>query len=191
LLGLAARISLCVIAAVVLGFGATWALLDSIAARSAIQNGAWDTNLAVGGAGSGPYLRAAVALTGLFALNRSETIYYSARRDSGGAALDGKCSYRIEGRDPDARWWSITSYAADNFLIPNSANRYSVSQSNAERSLDGSFVIRASVAPESGNWIPTAREGFTLTLRLYNPGVAVSEGPGDVELPRILKEACS
>src|SRR6202008_3721538 len=91
-----------------------------------VSNGAWQTNLATGSSAADPYLRTYIALTGVLALNKSETIYYEANRDSAGEPLDGKCSYRIDGKDPDARWWSITVYGKDHFLLPNPQKRYSV-----------------------------------------------------------------
>jgi len=56
-----------------------------------ITNGPWSTSLTNGSAQSDPYRRAMVAIHGLFALNRSEAIYYSANADSDGHRLDGDC----------------------------------------------------------------------------------------------------
>ena len=88
-----------------------------------------------------PYLRAYVAVHGLLALGREETIYYTATNDSEGQTLDGNCSYRVEGRDLPARWWGITAYGADDFLIPNPADRYSVSMNSVARRADGTFAV--------------------------------------------------
>jgi hypothetical protein len=180
------------VAAVVLGVGSAY-----VAARYAtggetfVTNGPWATNLATGGADADMYTRTFVALTGLLALNKDETIYYNATEDSAGDALDGRCSYRVEGRDPDARWWSITVYGTDHYLIDNPANRYSVSQTSIARAPDGTFVVRLSAVEETGNWIATSPDGFQVTLRLYNPGASVKEKPADAPLPAIVKEACS
>ena len=84
-----------------------------------VSDGPWSTSLDTGSSEGGPYLRARIAVHGLLALSREETVYYSALRDSDGADLVGNCSYRLEGRDPPTRWWSITAYGADDFLIPN------------------------------------------------------------------------
>ncbi|MBI1212881.1 MAG: DUF1214 domain-containing protein [Alphaproteobacteria bacterium] len=178
--------------AIVLGLcsaylGAFWVL----AGDAQVQNGAWQTNLLIGSETADPYLRTYVALTGLLALNKSETIYYQTDRDSAGQPFDGRCSYRIDGNDPDARWWSITVYGTDHFLLPNASRRYSVNKNNVLRSADGSFSIRLSTTPEEGNWIATSEDGFELTLRLYNPGESVRERPDAVPLPSITKEACS
>ncbi len=59
------------------GLALTWASVF-LTHFGTVRNGPWETSLAVGSAQSGPYLRAYVAVHGLLALNRSETIYYNA-----------------------------------------------------------------------------------------------------------------
>ena len=139
----------------------------------------------------GTTLKLARNMTGLLALNKSETIYYEANEDSAGQALDGKCSYRIDGKDPDARWWSITVYGTDHFLLPNPGKRFSVTKTEVVRGADGAFSARLSTTPEDGNWIATSEHGFEITLRLYNPGDSVRDRPDAVPLPSITREACS
>jgi hypothetical protein len=156
-----------------------------------VADGPWRTNLETGSAASGPYLRASVAVHGLLALNRSETIYYTAARDGSGAPLDGACTYKVEGRDPPTRWWSITAYGADDFLIPNPAGLYSASKPSVTRAADGTFTVTVARARADGDWIPVAPGRFSLTLRLYNPDPAVAADPAHVALPTIVKERCA
>lgn len=180
------------VAAVVLGLGsAHLAIRGAMPADAIVKNGPWTANLAAGGSNADDYTRTAVALAGLLALNKDETIYYGATADSAGEPLDPNCGYRIEGSDPDARWWSITAYADDHFLIDHPSKRYAVSKTNVVRAADGTFVIRASLQEEAQNWIATSKDGFQLTLRLYNPGQTVRDDPASVALPAIVKEACS
>lgn len=189
-MGYALRLLGATVLAALLAFGALALSVRGDRSSSALRNGAWDTDLRVGSAASDLWLRAQIALCCVLALNRTETVYFSASRDSAGEPLDGRCTYRLEGRDLDARWWSVTSYANDNFLIPNPQNKYSVSKTNAERQLDGTWTARASLEPTDGNWLPTARDGFVLTLRLYNPSKALQESLESAPLPTITKEAC-
>lgn len=191
-MGFVLRLFGSLVLALVLGLASAYYALN-VAMRndSSVANGPWVTNLETGGTNADNYVRTFVAITGLLALNKDETIYYTATTDSAGEALRGNCSYRIEGRDPDARWWSITLYGNDYFLIDNPANRYSVSQSNVVRSADGTFVIRLSTVAEQGNWIATSPDGFDVTLRLYNPGDTVKANPSAAPLPSIAKEACT
>jgi hypothetical protein len=177
--------------ALVLGLGSAYVAIFTLRGDAQVKNGPWQTNLLAGSAAADPYVRTYIALVGLLALSKNETIYYEATEDSAGEPLDGKCSYRIDGHDPDARWWSITVYGKDHFLLPNPRKRYSVSKSNIVKSADGSFSVRLSTTPDDGNWIATSEEGFELTLRLYNPSPSVSQRPDAVALPTITKEACS
>lgn len=177
--------------AIALGLGSAYFSVMSLSGAHTIRNGPWTTSLETGGTNAGMYTRAYVALAGLLALNKDETIYFGATHDSTGAALDAACAYRIEGHDPDARWWSVTLYGRDHYLIANPSNRYSVSKSNVTRATDGTFVIRLSASPEPNNWIATSPDGFQITLRLYNPGETVKANPAAAPLPSIVKEACA
>jgi hypothetical protein len=156
-----------------------------------ISNGPWRTNLLIGSSGGDSYVRARVAVHGLLALNRSETIYFTATTDNSGQPLDGACTYQITGHDPDARWWSITAYGPDDFLIPNPVDSYSISKNSVVRQSDGSFTASVGSAATVQNWIPTARGQFSLTLRLYNPGNAVAANPAGATLPAIVRGACT
>jgi hypothetical protein len=189
-MGYALRLLGATVLAALLAFAAlAWSVRGDHSAI-ALRNGAWDTDTRIGSAASDLWLRAQIALCCVLALNRTETVYFSATRDSAGEGLDGKCTYRLEGNDLDARWWSVTSYASDNFLIPNAQSKYSVSKTNVEWLADGKWIARAAPEPVEGNWLPTARDGFTLTLRIYNPSKALQDGLATATLPTIVKEAC-
>src|SRR6202035_3402782 len=177
------KVLLTLIAGIALGLATTWATVIRPNGSGGVADGPWRTSLAAGSSEGGPYLRAYVAVHALLALSRAETIYYNASEDSEGHALDGHCSYRIEGRDPPARWWSITAYGADDFLIPQPDDRYSVSMNSVARRADGAFAITLSKAQAEGNWIPVAAGRFTLTIRLYNPQAAVVADPVHVAMP--------
>lgn len=186
------RLLASIVLALVLGLGSAYVAVRNAAPEdSSVKNGPWTANLAAGGTNADDYTRTAVALAGLLALNKEETIYYGATEDSAGEPFDPACAYRVDGRDPDARWWSITAYGTDHFLIDHPSKRYSVSKSDVVRAPDGSFVVRVSTTQEAQNWIASSKDGFQLTLRLYNPGATVRDDPAGVTLPSITKEACS
>lgn len=153
----------------------------------AVSNGPWRTSTVTGGTDADLYTRASVAVSGLFALNRSETLYFSADETDTHRKLRARCSYAIEGKPLDARWWSVTAYADDNFLIPNPAQRFSYNMGNLKNGPDGSFRITAAPARQEGNWLPTGSGdgGFSLLLRLYNPGPELLANPAAVRLPSI------
>jgi hypothetical protein len=186
----ASKIAAIIAAGAMLGVIATWLTVVRGDLPENIANGPWKTSLATGSAQSDPYTRAYTALHGLFAMDRTEALYFVARTDSSGQPLDGACRYRIVGRDPSARWWSITAYGADDYLIPNPMQRYAVTASAIARQADGSFVVQIGGTGGGSNWIAAGNGRFSLTLRLYNPGPDVTLDPGNAALPLIAKIDC-
>ena len=179
------------IAAVVAGAGSALWMLFSLPEDMTVENGPWRTTLEAGSEESGMYTRAGVALIGLLALNKSEAVYYVARTDSEGRPMRSTCDYVVQGLPLPARWWSATLYGRYTFLIPNELERYSYNHKNIEYNSDGSFTIKVSNEPADGNWLPSGDEKLLhLVLRLYNPGPEVYEHPGEIELPRIVREEC-
>jgi hypothetical protein len=185
------KVAAAIAAGIVLGLFATWLITArGVGTGGDVVNGPWRTSLLTGSTQNDMAHRAIIALHGLFALNRHETIYYNAMTDSAGNKLSGAKCYRIDGRDPPARWWSITAYGADDFLIPNAANRYSISKTSIVRGGDGRFtakVLRNAAAPDE---IAAGDGAFSLTLRLYNPDPEVADNPAHVALPAIREEPC-
>tara|TARA_R110002124_G_scaffold67064_4_gene182308 strand:+ start:1059 stop:1634 length:576 start_codon:yes stop_codon:yes gene_type:complete len=180
-----------VLVALVLGLGALAATMRAGLGDSAVRVGPWSANLSVGGVDADAVTRARVALFGLLALDKKETIYFTARTDDAGERLSGSCTYVLKGHDLAARWWSVTAYGDDSYLIPNDANIYSFSKPSVKREADGSYIVRVSAAPQEGNWVPVAAgKTFDMTARFYNPDAAAVEQPDAVQLPSITKEGC-
>ena len=180
------------IVALVLGIGtAIWAIVSPPKNLTA-NNGPWRTNLAVGSPQNGMYLRATVSLMGLFALNRSETIYFVAEADGDGKSLHSGCDYRVEGSDLDARWWSITLYGRDTMLIPNEQERYSYNGGNVEHDESGKFVIVVDGRPGPGyDWvgdIEFSRDSKHIAYRAkaQDRWVVALDGQPDPQYDRIL-----
>lgn len=140
--------------------------------------GPWTTSSATGSSDAGPLLRAQVALRGLLALTAREAIYLNADADSAGRPLDGGCTYRLAGAAPAARWWSITAYDAEGYLIATPAGRYSIGSA-------GDAAIDATVGP-GGGITTLAGQPFELTLRAYNPQPSLLSG----EMPVITRLSC-
>jgi hypothetical protein len=176
-----------------IGYFSVEPMLTLITNRSGVNNGPWGTSLAIGSTSANPYLRAWVAEHGLLALAKSETIYLTAYVDDNGGPLLGNCDYRIEGKAPDTRWWSITAYGSDDFLIPNEQRRYSWSCTEMKLEPGGRFTIYMSKTPKEGYWLPAGdAKKLSLALRLYNPGRAYYDYATlkTVELPHIIREGC-
>ena len=179
------------LAAVSAGLGATWATLRTAVTGHGLQVGAWRTNTVSGGVDADLYTRAHVARVGLLALAREETMYFVAERDDRGHRLRSACRYRVRGAPPDARWWSITAYADDFLLFPDSRHRYSLNGDTVRLDGDGQFTLLTGPEPQPGAragaaWLPTPGDrGLVLTLRLYNPGAGLAAAPGSLVPPSI------
>ncbi len=187
----ALQLTAVVLAAAVAGALATKPLLAYLIDRYALRNGPWRTSIDTGSASANPYERAAVALAGLYALTPAEAVYFTAFTDSAGETLRGECRYRLRGTPPPARWWSLTAYGADHYLVPNAAGIYARHAGNLPAEADGHFEIALAAKADAANGLPIPPEGpFSLTLRLYNPGPAVLTQLATVSLPSITAEGC-
>jgi hypothetical protein len=161
-----------VIAGIVLGAVSAWATLAVGRDNFSERYGAWTHNRAAGSTAAGPYTRAIIAKEGLLALSAREALYFNLAEDQDGRPLTESCIYELSGREPEARWWSVTLYADDGFLVQNNDLAYSIDASRVRSGPGG--VWRARIAPVRGDaayWLSSrgARRDFSLTLRVYNP----------------------
>jgi hypothetical protein len=170
---------------------AVWQVRSADMGR-AVTNGPWSTNRDQGTRDASALTRARVAWFGLLALPAREAMYYNARTDSEGAPLRGNCTYRVSGGAMDVRWWSITLYEGEGWLVKNDAGRWSVAGNAPARDAAGnwSFVVGPKAA--EGIWLPTGGvPAFDLTLRVYHPKGALIDDPAKATLPTIRKESCA
>lgn len=186
-MSLALGIVLSLVLATIVGIGSAAWVIFRPPVMPVIRNGSWITNLQVGSAAANIYVRAHIALTGLFALNKKETIYYRATVDDEGERLRADRDYVVTGADIPARWWGIMLYGQDNHLIANAADRYSFNMGNLEREPDGTFRIHLSRQPQAKNWLPAGArdQRLSFSLKVYNPAPEVYRDPAAVALPRI------
>lgn len=161
-----------IVAGIVLGAASAWATLEVGANSFGEHYGAWTHNRATGSAAAGPYTRAIIAKEGLLALSAREALYFNLTVDQDGRPLSEDCVYELSGGELDARWWSVTLYADDGFLVQNSDLAHSIDASRVRLSRDGAW--RARISPVRGDapyWLSSRAAGreFSLTLRVYNP----------------------
>ena len=175
-----------VLAALALAFGP--------AEIGGMRIGPWTGNRLIGSMDAGPVLRAIIARRGLLALRQSETMYFSADHDDEGRPLSEDCTYLVRlDAEPQARWWSLTLYAEDEYLAVNGQAAHSVAydpEPAPQRTHMDVQVSRA--APDSETpWISTVNSGaFNLTLRLYHPHDDVLDDPARANLPSIRRLEC-
>jgi hypothetical protein len=185
-----ARYALCIAIGLLAGAGSAVQAVRAGFSDGTLASGPWETGRDFGSADASALVRARVALRGLLALPRSEAMYFTARTDSAGQPLAGRCRYEIRGGRFDARWWSITLYDRAGWLVPNDWHRYSVGSRAVEAQADA-WTIAVAPSEEAGPWIPsTNAPEFELTLRLYHPGAALRDTPDQVAMPEIRRGEC-
>lgn len=174
--------------AIALGMGSAWWVLRKATwSGTLVKVGAWTGSTLTGSPDADMYTRARVALEGLLALGRNETMYYRANSDDSGHPLRSRCVYRVEGTPPSARWWSITAYADDFFLFDAPNKQYSLNGTTAQLDTAGHFALSTGPAPQPDlHWLPTPGDrGLVLTLRLYNPTADLQAAPSKLRPPSI------
>jgi len=155
-----------------LGAASAWAALEFGRASFSEDYGGWAHSRAAGSTAAGPYTRAIIAREGLLALSAREALYFTLTEDSAGRPLEEGCVYELTGGAMDARWWSVTLYAGDDFLARNSDHAGSIDASRVTPGADGRWRARVSpVRGDAAHWLSSraAGRGFSLTLRVYNP----------------------
>jgi hypothetical protein len=132
---------------------------------------------------------AQIAVYATYPLTKKEVIYLNANTDSDGNPIDSKSGYVIEGKKFDARYWSITAYDQDGFLIKNPNNKFSYNYENVKYAADStSYKINLSATEKSENWLPTTdAQKIALVIRLYQPSDSLRNNIVANALPIIKK----
>jgi len=180
-----------VVAGGAIGFFTVNPIAKAVTSASNATSGPWSVNYAYGSAAANPYVKAWVAETGLFAVTIST--YFDAYTDDNGQPITGGCDYVIQGPAPTARYWNITVYNQDGFLIQNDQNRWSFSSTDIKFEPDGSFKIYLSRTAKQGNWLPTGNaKTLNVYFRLHNagPDYLSANTLKSAGLPHITKEGC-
>ena len=142
------------------------------------------------------YTRAAVAAMGTFASKKPEQAYFSTKTDINDQPLSGNCLYKLTGEDIESRWWSITAYAEDGFLVENSEKLYSYNNETISYISDGYeiyFLGQNEFMEEANtsNWLRVnPDEDFSVSLRIYAPGEEFFSNLRRINLPIIEKIRC-
>lgn len=182
------KTGLLVFLTIAIGVGvAIYRIADFEHSSAFFHNGGWmgSNKLSLG---KDPLLTAQITVFALFALPSEEAIYLFAKRDEELQKLDAKNEYLLSGNvhQLKAKYWSITAYGKDLFLIPNQANRYSFSLSNLQTDSAGNFTIHIAYTQRNGNWLPAPKEGtFSLVLRIYKGEKTFVDSLSTTALPTI------
>ena len=162
-----------------------------------VKNDIWTILPSPGDPDRSIYTRAGVAAAGTFASKKPEQAYYQTEIDIEDQPLNGNCLYRLSGEDIESRWWSITAYANDGFLIENTEKLYSYNSETINYNANGGFEIYflgdndfiSDVSNE--NWLRVNQdENFNVSLRIYYPGEEFFSNLRRVNLPIVEKVKC-
>ena len=164
---------------------------------ASIKNDIWRIYPSPGDPDRNIYTRAAVAAVGTFASRKPEQAYFHTEIDIEDQLLNGNCLYKLSGDDFDSRWWSITAYAEDGFLIENSEKLYSYNSSTINYNSNGGYNVYflghndfiTDVSNE--NWLRVNQdENFNISLRIYSPGEEFFSNLKRVNLPIVERLKC-
>jgi hypothetical protein len=123
-------------------------------------------------------LRAVISQIGLGAFIPHQAIYAMSWSDHDKKPLNGSTNYilHMQSAPPTNEGWSLTLYNLKGAMIPNSINRYALTNTSPlTTNPDGSinFYLQAdkpSDPAQESNWLPTASgQEFEITWRLFAP----------------------
>lgn len=180
--------TLFILLAVICGIGVgVYRIADIEKSEAFFHNGSWtgSKNLALG---EDKLITAQVSVFALFALPSREAIYLFARRDENKELLNARNTYTLTGNVNyiKAKYWSITAYGKDLYLIANEDNRYSFNNTSLKTDSAGNFTITLSSKRKGENWLPTPADSrFNLVLRIYKGEPGFLEQLESTPLPQI------
>jgi len=179
--------------ALMLGLGTAYWSVKGAYPLGRTEAQGWTAWPKVGARDIDPYARAILARTGDIPLALGEGVALLADADQDGRPLDARCSYRIAGTTPVARYWTLTLSDAAGRPVATDLGRSGFTSAEVLRDAEGRFEIAISRAPAPGNWLQTPPSGrLRATLRLYDTPVGGSLAwldPGS--LPTVRREACA
>jgi hypothetical protein len=132
-----------------------------------------------------PVLRAFSNRLGSGFHTAEEGLYFMRMTGPDGKFLSGANKYRLRfaaGQlPPTYAFWTLSLMTPDSYVAKNDSNRYSISghTEGLVYGKDGSLEIAIQHAqPPEGpsNWLPAPRDGFRLTIRLYEPKQPAIDG---------------
>lgn len=190
------RVPFLVAIALLVAFGGAILSVQSMLSASvgfgAIEVAGWRAFPAAQTVDADPYAKAHRAKAGRLLYGSAEGLQFTALRDSKGLSLTGTCSYRLYGRTPVARLWTL--YAADSSGVPLVAGPDLPVAKNSQRILrqrDGTFEIAISRTAKAGNWLALPDTGgFQLVLTLLDTPAAASTGLSGLEMPVVEQTGC-
>jgi hypothetical protein len=174
----------------VTGLGLTALSVGRSTGAGTLRIGPWLATPKAGTPEADPYARAVTARLGTLPLALADGLALVADQDSSGAAIDGRCTYRVTGSVPPARFWTLAAARSDFAPVVDEGLRQGFTSYEIVRQAEVPTDIV--VAPEArpGNWLPSGGvRDLRLVLRLYDTPVATTISAATV-LPAITLVSC-
>ncbi len=173
-------------------FSANWVTLN-FDGMDRLAFGPWVAHPLSGTPDADPYARARTARTGRLALGAGEGTVFWAEMDSAGEPLSGQCDYRINGRMPQARLWTLrlTDPAGQPLPAVNGIADEGLHSRALLHQQDGTFVVTLSASIAPGNWLRLDHDGpVALAASLYDTPVNSATALTNVMMPTIERLGC-
>lgn len=148
-----------VMIAVVGGLGSSWYMIERGNGLTTKTFGPWTAWMTAGRRDADPYTRAHFMRRGMLPVSSALAITFEAVADSNGQRLHSSCEYLLEGEEPPARFWSLSVFDENGYLIPNPAERYSYNSATMLRTPGRRFSLALARSARPGNWLPTGGAG--------------------------------
>ena len=187
-------LSILVACAIALGLGgwsAQWAV-EHGTNFDAVRVGPWSASPFSGTPEADPYAKARRAKLAQLTLGGGEGIVFQAETDALGNRLRRECEYRLSGRTPVSRVFTLSAHTDEGQLIlPESGRPGWLTSNSILRSETNSFEIAVGPEARAGNWLAPLGQGpYILTLALYDTPASAITGAAGLELPTILPDGC-
>ena len=159
----------------------------------AVRLGPWTAFPDAQTAGTDPYAKAHRAWAGRLLYGRAEGMRFVAAADDEGQILQGGCTYRITGRTPPARFWTLFATDPRDTPLTDAPGRPTALNAwTVMRESDSSFAITVSPTAQPGNWLAVAHRGpIRLVLTLLDAPTANSSGAIELVMPTIIRGSCA
>lgn len=180
-------------AAVLLGLGTAWYMVQAGTRLSTRTIGPWVAWTGAGRPEAEPYTRAHIALNGVLPVSSTSEIAFRAKTDSDGGRLTSGCDYAVAMEDFEPQWWNLAVFDGSGALVANAAERYAFSSGSAMREPDGRTLIAVARDARPGNWLPSGRSNrivLVLTIQDASWAAAIHNGGAPKVMPRIVRTGC-
>jgi hypothetical protein len=166
--------------------------LDRNLSGDLVRAGPWEMRVSESLVSADPYAQAERARSGAIPLASGEGFKLTARRDSEGRPLDGRCVYSLAGATPAARFWSVTLFDGEGRPVQNPARRQSFNSTELTRDAKGGLAITVASAVQPGDWLPApANAEFVLLLRLYDTPIGAGASVTAEQVLAITRLSCA